>query len=352
MKGKPERKSPPRDLTAALKGRCFVSPAFEYLVIGGGLSLMVTAIVLFNRSNPVLLGTGPMAGIVLFSNGAHFAASTVRLYTKPGAVGANPFLSKAVPGIAIVIMTLCLVYVGRIGSVLDTFYLTWSPYHYAAQVYGLSVMYSYRSGCRLQERDKSLLWWVCMIPFFYMAAHLLQARLPLEAAAVAPALVAALPWVKIVLVGCGVAAPVVLFFKVWSAPSGPMPLIALLMMFSNAAWFFLLDPLNAFLWATVFHGLQYLAIVLIFDVGDRMTVAGPAGERMSRALVFYGMSFGLGCVLFVLLPKAYEVMGFDYYDSRLVSVAIINIHHFIVDAYIWKLGRADSNRQVVEAAAA
>jgi hypothetical protein len=44
-------------------------------------------------------------------------------------------------------------------------------------------------------------------------------------------------------------------------------------------------------------------------------------------------------------------MGFDYYDSRLVSVAIINIHHFIVDAYIWKLGRTDSNRQVVEAVA-
>jgi hypothetical protein len=341
-----------RDLKSALLGRCFVSPGWEYLIVGGGLSLVVTVFVLFNRSHPELLGTGPMAGIVLFSNGAHFAASTVRLYTKPGAVGSYPFLSKVLPGVAILVMTLCLLYVGRVGSVLDTFYLTWSPYHYAAQVYGLSVMYSYRSGCKLLGRDKSLLWWVCMIPFFYMAAHLLQARLPVEAATAAPGLVAALPWIKLALVCSGVVAPVVLFFKVWTSPSGPMPLIALLMMLSNAVWFFLLDPLNAFLWATVFHGLQYLAIVMVFDVGDRMAVAGPAGDRLARALVFYGLSFGLGLILFVLLPKAYETMGFDYYDSRLVSVAIINIHHFIVDAYIWKLGRADSNRQVVEAVAA
>jgi hypothetical protein len=27
--------------------------------------------------------------------------------------------------------------------------------------------------------------------------------------------------------------------------------------------------------------------------------------------------------------------------------AIINIHHFIVDAYIWRLGRGDSNRTIV-----
>jgi hypothetical protein len=351
MKGKTKKSPPRRDLAAALLGRSFVSPGFEYLVVGGGLSLIVTALVLFNRSHPELLGTGPMAGIVLFSNGAHFAASTVRLYTKPGATGSYPFLSRVFPGIAILVMTLCLVYVGRVGSVLDTFYLTWSPYHYAAQVYGLSVMYSYRSGCRLEGRDKSFLWWVCMIPFFYMAVHLLEGRLPAEAAIAAPALVAALPWIKIALVCSGVVAPVVLFFKVWTSPSGPMPLIALLMMLSNAVWFFLLDPLNAFLWATVFHGLQYLAIVMIFDVGDRMAVAGPPGDRLARALVFYGLSFGLGCILFVLLPKAYEAMGFDYYDSRLVSVAIINIHHFIVDAYIWKLGRTDSNRQVVEAVA-
>ncbi|HYS04550.1 MAG TPA: hypothetical protein VEW47_05085 [Candidatus Dormibacteraeota bacterium] len=98
------------------------------------MSLFVTAIVVLTPMRSELLGTGAaMAGIVLFSNGAHFAASTVRLYTKPGAAGSMPFLSKVVPPIVIILMTLCVVYVGRVGRILDTLYLTWSPYHYAAQ---------------------------------------------------------------------------------------------------------------------------------------------------------------------------------------------------------------------------
>ena len=34
----------------------------------------------------------------------------------------------------------------RLGTQLHSLYLTWSPYHYAAQAYGLAVMYCYRSG--------------------------------------------------------------------------------------------------------------------------------------------------------------------------------------------------------------
>jgi len=31
-------------------------------------------------------------------------------------------------------------------------------------------------------------------------------------------------------------------------------------------------------------------------------------------------------------------------------VAVINIHHFIVDAFIWRLKKTDSNRKIVESA--
>jgi hypothetical protein len=35
-------------------------------------------------------------------------------------------------------------------------------------------------------------------------------------------------------------------------------------------------------------------------------------------------------------------------ESVLLVVAAINIHHFIVDAYIWRLKPGDRNRQIVE----
>ncbi len=194
------RKAITPGLLTTLQGRCFVHPLLDYLLIGGGLSLLVTLVVVMNRQQPNLFDAGTLAWIVLFSNGAHFAASTVRLYTKPGAAASMPFLSKIVPPVIIILMTLCLVYAGRVGGLLDTLYLTWSPYHYAAQAYGLAVMYSYRSGCNLEATDKKLLRWVCMIPFFYMAARMLGSRLPVPIGDLVPAIAPA----ECVLVGHGV----------------------------------------------------------------------------------------------------------------------------------------------------
>ena len=70
---------------AALLGRTFVGPVFDYLLIGGGLSLVVSVAVLkFPRIEGGLITAATLAYITLFCNSAHFAASTVRLYTKQG----------------------------------------------------------------------------------------------------------------------------------------------------------------------------------------------------------------------------------------------------------------------------
>jgi hypothetical protein len=345
-----KQKTLPRSLTAALTGRCFVHPLFDYLLIGGGLSLALTAIVVMNPAGTKLVGVEPMWYLVMLGNSAHFAASTVRLYTKPGAVRSMPFLSKAVPPIAIGLMTLCVLYVGRVGPLLDTLYLTWSPYHYSAQAYGLAVMYCYRSGCQLAAPDKKLLRRVCLIPFLYMAAQLLEVHLPDSARQMFPIAAAQFASLKRGLAILGVVAPFLLFAKVWRARSGPMPIISLLTVVSNAIWFFVLDPMQAFIWATVFHGIQYLAIVLIFDVKDRMSLPGGSRAGWFHVAWFYGVCLGLGYTLFILLPKGYAAMGFDSFDVNLVAIASVNIHHFIVDAYIWRLGREDTNSRIVAAA--
>ena len=63
---------------------------------------------------------------------------------------------------------------------------------------------------------------------------------------------------------------------------------------------------------------------------------------------YRGASLLLGYGLFNCLPQAYIWSGFGQVESVLLVVAAINLHHFIVDGYIWKLGRGDSNRRVVE----
>jgi len=154
-----------------------------------------------------------------------------------------------------------------------------------------------------------------------------------------------------VLWALAVVTPVLLWIKVRRGPAGTMPLIAILSVVANGVWFLVLGPLEAFVWATVFHGVQYLAIATIFHVKDRMSVDGNRHGPLYHALGFYGASVALAYALFNLLPLGFVTLGFGKVESMLMVVAAINIHHFVVDAYIWRLKQGDRNRVIVDAGA-
>lgn len=337
--------------SSSLIGRCFVSPLLDYLCIGGGLSLLATAVFVLSPGSGAWVGSAGLASLILFSNGAHFGASTVRLYTKRGTWESLPFLTMGLPLLTLAALTLIVWQADTLGPHLQSLYLSWSPYHYAAQAYGIAVVYSYRSGCRLDLTDKKLLWWVAMLPFFYN--FLTAKRVGLDW--LAPAQIMTLPATQQALAAVGVgltvmafAAPVLLYWKVWRGNAGPMPLISLLAVVSNGVWWFVLSSLDAFVWATVFHGLQYLALVVVFHVRERGS--DPQNHRggLYNALWFYGASLLLGYGLFQCLPLGYTLAGLGLVESTLLVAATVNVHHFIVDAYIWRLGQKDTNRRVVE----
>ena len=127
-----------------------------------------------------------------------------------------------------------------------------------------------------------------------------------------------------------------------------MPLIGLLAVLANGIWWVVLDYLSAFFWATIFHGLQYLAIATIFHVKDQSDLPNNERGALYHTTHFYLLSLVLGYGLFYCWPYAFVLVGFGLAESVLLVAAAINIHHFIVDAYIWKLGRKDSNRKIVD----
>lgn len=331
--------------------RPFLSPALDYLLIGGGLSLLTLPL--------YVSGDGPLRGILfaslpwllLFGNGAHFASSTVRLYMKPGAREALPFLTMGLPLLALAILLAGLAFPGSVGSGLVKLYFTWSPYHYAAQAYGIAVVYAFRSGVTPASRAKKLLWWSAMLPFFYsFLGHReigLDWLLP-EAFLGLPAVSATVDALVVILrpasfvVPAGLAAWLLLSRK-------PLPAISLLVILVNATWWILLPFWEAFVWATVFHGIQYLALVTAFHVRDRSAREGDSRSPAFHAVTFYAACVALGWLLFQVMPEAGMALGFGAVESVLVVVAAINIHHFIVDAYIWRLKPGDTNRKIVEA---
>jgi len=128
-----------------------------------------------------------------------------------------------------------------------------------------------------------------------------------------------------------------------------MPLIALLIVLSNGVWWVLLPYYNAFFVATVFHGLQYLVIVALFHAKDQMALPGNEHGLVAHSLRFYAMSLALAYGLFYCLPMGYRLAGFGVTESMFLVVTVINLHHFIVDAFIWRVARDSKNRRIVEA---
>ncbi len=332
-------------------GRSFIHPLFDYMLIGGGLSLLfVGGLALNGRALHLQLLSVTPPLLILLSNSAHFAASTVRLYTKPGAFKDLPFLTMAFPLVTIAVVTLSILFADVLGRHLNALYFTWSPFHYAAQAYGLSVMYCYRSNCRLELNDKRLLRWTCMAPFLWAFMRgsnsglgwFVPGRIISEHASL-------LLTHQIITRGLEVASfllPPLLFFRLRWSRGLTMPLICLLLMVSNGIWWVLYTYMDAFTWATVFHGIQYLAIVAIFHVKDQTRLAGNRHGRLYHTLAFYAMCVALGYLLFSVWPRAYVLAGFSLSQSMLLVAAVINIHHFIVDGYIWKL-RKDPNYAIV-----
>ncbi|MDJ0853358.1 MAG: hypothetical protein QNK04_33755 [Myxococcota bacterium] len=346
----------------ALVGRTFLGPAFDYLLIGGGLSIVVTAVVLAVPGAATLptirIGDEAVSAlpwVLLLCNSAHFASSTVRLYTIPGASRTWPRLTFTFPFVALSLLTLSIVEAETLGYHLMALAFTWSPYHYAAQVYGLSVMYSYRSGCRIDDTDKRLLRWISSLPFLF-------AILQTEGAGLGwllPAAVFDLPGALAVvdalrtLLGVAVfAGPAIFYARVVRTKGSPPPLITLVLLVSNGLWWVVLTYRGAFFWATVFHGVQYLAIVIVFHVKDQMALPDNRHRPLYHVLKFYGASLVLAYLLFSCLPQAYVWAGFGMVESTKLVFSAINIHHFIVDGFIWRLGAGGRNRQVVEAGAA
>ncbi len=336
-----------------LLGRCFLHPVFDYLLIGGGLSLMMIPVVYWLTGGAAMFDFQMLPWLILCSNSAHFAASTVRLYTKPGSRDALPFLTMIFPLMTLCVLTLVMMDADRVGRYVFLLYLAWSPFHYAAQAYGIAVVYCVRSGCQLTQFQKRVLWWIAVLPFFKV---LLSASSRHVANWVMPESLLwseldwrlGLTWLADGLGILAVGLPFVFFAQLWLGSRQRMPVISLMAILTNAVWFTLFPLIDGFVWTTIFHGVQYLAIVMIFHVKDRVARAENHRGPLYHAFWFYGVSLVLGYALFNCLPFGYQLLGFGAAESVLLVIAAINIHHFIVDAYIWKLGRGDANRRVVE----
>jgi hypothetical protein len=337
----------------SLWGRGFWYPTWDVLIVGGGLSLLVGGLLYVS---PQSFRTGIddhlLWPAILLVNSAHFAASYIRVYTKPKAIERLPGLSFFGPAALFLVTLICISHASILGRHLTTLYLTWSPYHYAAQTFGLSLIYLYRSGWSVSRQERQLLKFGAFAPFiwafldgrkagaglgWFLSAAFLNEHQTFD------------QWLTFAqwpLAVISFLAPIALLMFQWRKQDKLTPLIVPTLLLSNAIWWILFPYIQAFLWATVFHGLQYLGIVLAFHIHERVGSSGTLKQQVFVGTTFYVAAASIGYALFRLWGYSFQAAGFGYAESSAIIVASLNIYHFIVDAYVWKL-RGDSNEAVL-----
>jgi hypothetical protein len=252
-------------------------------------------------------------------------------------------------------------HVPLLGSITYTLYLTWSPWHYAGQNFGLAAMFLRRRGVEVTPSARHALYGSFVLSFVlaFLVIHDTVAAgsaygptgaaphgyefIPLGL----PAVFSAYVTVAVLLgyVACVASAAVQLKRKASWADLAP----AAALVGSQALWFLvpavvrgtglgqdlvplaLADAQYAFWWIVFAHSVQYLWVTSYYATVE--TGSRPAGFLL-RAFLAGSALWGVPALVFAtahLGPLAYD-------QGLLILIAsCVNLHHFVLDGAIWKL---------------
>ena len=288
----------------------------------------------------------------------HYGATLTLVYESPES-RSRYFRVSVYGSLLILILFAATLYSPLAGSLVLTLYLTWSPWHYTGQNYGILLTLLARRGAR---PDAALKRWihVSFISSFGLALLSIHGTAqgnyaPVSYGGSAYQLIpipipAALSGGLVALVG-GVylfsTAVSVVRIRKQVRLSGFAP--GLLLFFLQASWFSLPVVLRqwttgtvdearhgfysgyGFVWIAAAHAVQYLWFCAYY--AKRSSAATPP-------LAFLGKSILAGFAVWalpalVLGPALLDAARVDA-NFALMVAAVVNLHHFVLDGTIWK----------------
>jgi tetratricopeptide (TPR) repeat protein len=312
------------------------SPAVDLLIGCGLLALPLGLLFSFvpaEQTSLIVVVTGALAIVV---NGPHYAATVVRALhhdRRARVVLAVTSVAAVVAAVAAHLWPLLLAW-------LFTAYVSWSPWHYATQNHGVTVLFLARGGGPTTTTGERRA---------LKAAHIIAALAAIAAihtglseaflrrlglspdVAFAAAVVAA-------LVAVALGGSVLVRLRRRGAPA-----VALLttgaLLSTSLVWFIvpgLMQAGSSLIYvsgaAALLHCAQYLWITTFVEG----RLAHVRGGRFD-GLAFFGTVTALGVAFFTAGPWLMSRgLGYDLIVSLMIVQAVVNLHHFIVDAFVWK----------------
>jgi tetratricopeptide (TPR) repeat protein len=316
------------------------------LVVGcGAWSAPLLLLSYFSSDSNARAWSVAFYALALFFNYPHYMATIYRAYHR-----AEDFQKYRIFTLHMTAVILLTVFIShfwlRMLPWIFTLYLTWSPWHYTGQNYGVFMMFARRAGAKPGQTERRALYGAFIASYLvlFLSFHSGASADPLFISLGIPSLAA----------HCGEMVFTAAFlalttYGIWPLlrETGWRKLLPSLTLFSSQILWFLLPvaltlirgleiPQNRYSTGVlaIMHSAQYLWITSYYARRE----AKEAGSAKWRSLGYFALLIVGGIALFVPGPwLASRIFHHDFTTSFLIFTALVNLHHFILDGAIWKL---------------
>jgi tetratricopeptide (TPR) repeat protein len=320
-------------------------PALDLVMGCGAWSAPLLLISYFAIASSTRTWSVVFYALALLFNYPHYMATIYRAYHRVEDFQKYRIFTVYTTGLLLLTGLLSHFWLGVLPFIF-TLYLTWSPWHYSGQNYGLFMMFARRAGANLAQAERRALYGAFIVSYLilFLGFHTGPSSDPLFISLGVPATVGrwgqiALGVLFLALSGFGLRG--LLRAAEWRK------LIPCLTLFSSQFLWFLLPTAMALIkgWEipqsryssgvlAVMHSAQYLWITSYYARRE----AGEERGQSWRPWAYFAVLIAGGIALFVPGPwLASRVFHHDFTASFLIFTALVNLHHFILDGAIWKL---------------
>lgn len=235
--------------------------------------------------------------------------------------------------------------------VFFTVFITWSPWHYTGQNFGIAMLFARRSGAEPTRPERNWLYlsFAASYAMIFLSIHSGASVEPYVVSLGIPMAIGNVARLALLLVFAGAALraliPMVL------RTSARAMLAPIVVASTQFLWFVLPGMLELGLGWQVprtsysvgvlafMHCAQYLWITRYYAEREANAEAAPDQKaRTWRPWTYYAVLVVGGIALFIPGPWLVSyAFKFDFSATFLIFTALVNIHHFLVDGAIWKL---------------
>ena len=328
--------------TAGRSAVCIHNPTLD-LIVGCGAWSAPLLLLSYSRLADSPSWAVAFYGLSLFLNYPHYMSTLYRAYHDEADFKKYRIFTVHITGLVLLTAVLSHFRFSLLPW-LFTFYLTASPWHYTGQNYGLFMMFARRAGGQISETARQAIYSAFVLSYAILFLNLhtgasdrlfYSIGIP-PTPALAGKIVLAVAFVVFSTIG----------FRGLTCQVGWKSMAPMLVLFSTQIMWFLVPGILMLMkgfsipqsrYSTgvlaVMHSAQYLWITSYYARRESQAAGTPW-----RPFAYFGVQVIGGIALFVPGPwLASYVFHYDFTASFLIFMALVNLHHFILDGAIWKL---------------